>query len=1117
MTKKTLQLFVQRSKSWSHRYAIRAFLICGWALASLGTLHASEYFVSLEGSDQSNGTARDQAFRTIQKGVDALEQGDTLTILPGEYFEAVKRENLGGPDRETVIRAEIPGTVLLRGDVPMPPLKPAEGNPSIFEADFTQPVQAVNERTTLTMLTKAVSKDDLAFLPGGYFHDAENGRLYISASDLQKPDASAYSVSVLGTHGLYLEGPQRVVIDGIAATGFNTAEMIDIYPGFRGAWGIVIGSGKSCVIRHCTAFFNGGGIALNTAGRGKKFQPGSDNVIEHSTAWGNASRYISEGAGIAAFNVNNDIIRFCEAYHSGRGLRVYGAIGPGKIEHSLARDGIIQIKGGILHSVDGPGLVDRSIGLGNVDSFNLSHSIVGIWNTYHRGIETTMDNILLAGEKELNPDAEFADPENYDFRLQATSRFRGTGPDKSDRGPFPYKETIFYLRAEGNDKADGLSLAKAWQTPAAAASRLRAGHTLYLAPGKYAGGMEVKTSKGEPISIRGRGESLTDIDGAVQVSGPGSVTFERIRFSGPVTVTGGHDAVFLNCEFAKTADALKMDGTKGVRIENSRFSQGGANLSNCDGIHLSGNIFDVGKAPAITVNNFSNVRYADYNVYPSAESCWKEGSKEIPTAELRPAFERYSRIGPGIATTLAAPFAREAGPYRPPNQQPLNVTAPLLHSATDTTANFEWRTSNPVDCQLAWRIVGGEKEDWKRERWPLRIMGFTSYSLWGLEPDTEYEFQVTMTDPFLLDGKVVDQDPLLLTFRTDAKPGAPVEWFVATDGSDAADGRSRQKALRTVNAAATRASAGDTVWVAEGTYSEIVYVRSTGDKERPLTFRSLPGEKVVFDGRERALPHAFILTGKADVHIDGFYFTGFGFGGRRARDSYHSNTSGILNLCVTEDVHITRCFADGRGSGYAPPLVGATYSPRLLIQNCVIAAGSGLNLRFCQHARIENNVLFRSLIQQYVVVGWSKQHEFQSARNIIVDNPANKVKSLLLEVPRIEAMKESENCYYLRVPDEERKMFLASGVRMSLADYQKKYGDKGSFVGDPKFAGIAAQEYKDFAGNPVMSSDLLIGKKDLDFPDLFATNPRLVKPGIGLQPEAFKDFHFHNAKELPHK
>ena len=46
--------------------------------------------------------------------------GDTLSIGRGEYAEAVARKGLGSAEKETVIRAEMRGTVLLRGDVDAP-------------------------------------------------------------------------------------------------------------------------------------------------------------------------------------------------------------------------------------------------------------------------------------------------------------------------------------------------------------------------------------------------------------------------------------------------------------------------------------------------------------------------------------------------------------------------------------------------------------------------------------------------------------------------------------------------------------------------------------------------------------------------------------------------------------------------------------------------------------------------------------------------------------------------------------------------------------------------------------------------------------------------------------
>ena len=65
----------------------------------------ADYFVNKQGNDANDGAGRATAFLTIQRGVDALKPGDTLTIGPGEYFENVQRANLGSPDVDTVIRA----------------------------------------------------------------------------------------------------------------------------------------------------------------------------------------------------------------------------------------------------------------------------------------------------------------------------------------------------------------------------------------------------------------------------------------------------------------------------------------------------------------------------------------------------------------------------------------------------------------------------------------------------------------------------------------------------------------------------------------------------------------------------------------------------------------------------------------------------------------------------------------------------------------------------------------------------------------------------------------------------------------------------------------------------
>lgn len=56
---------------------------------------AATYYVSPSGSDSNNGTSEASAFRTIQKGANVARAGDTVTVLPGTYNEAIQSKNNG--------------------------------------------------------------------------------------------------------------------------------------------------------------------------------------------------------------------------------------------------------------------------------------------------------------------------------------------------------------------------------------------------------------------------------------------------------------------------------------------------------------------------------------------------------------------------------------------------------------------------------------------------------------------------------------------------------------------------------------------------------------------------------------------------------------------------------------------------------------------------------------------------------------------------------------------------------------------------------------------------------------------------------------------------------------
>jgi hypothetical protein len=89
---------------------------CTKTLMAMGLLTAQAataavYYVSPNGSDSSPGTAA-QPLRTIQKGADVAQAGDTVRVMPGDYEEYVTTRNSGTPGQPVIFLAE--GSVTTR-------------------------------------------------------------------------------------------------------------------------------------------------------------------------------------------------------------------------------------------------------------------------------------------------------------------------------------------------------------------------------------------------------------------------------------------------------------------------------------------------------------------------------------------------------------------------------------------------------------------------------------------------------------------------------------------------------------------------------------------------------------------------------------------------------------------------------------------------------------------------------------------------------------------------------------------------------------------------------------------------------------------------------------------
>jgi len=607
-------------------------------VALLGRADAAEYSVTKRGNDANDGLSRERAFLTIQKGVDALQPGDTLTIGPGEYFESVRRDNLGDAEKETVIRAQIPGTVLLRGDEPAPEFRKAPGYRFVYAADFPQAVQAVNEVDTLRILASVPNAGELEFNPGGFHYDSETQTLYMSPSDLQPPDKHFYTISALdGRAGIYLVKPERVVLDGLAATGFHRAVALPRLRGGRSSsdripHGFYLWRSKRSVIRSCRAFLNAGGISILS-------DSGGGNVIEACTAYANQSKHGISAGNIVVFSFEDDKIRDSHSYKGQHhGIRMYGGgqNPAGLLQNNLSwgnRGADFQIKGGALAAEQSK--VQRCLApLGSITARDVRNSLIG------RRDDSAGDNIILEAEADIDLNLEFADTKNLDYHLQSTSRFRGASVDRPDRGPFPYQKNIFYLSPNGDDSADGLSVATAWRSLPRALTALRPGDTLYLKGGRYAasGALTARGEAAAPVCIRGRGREPAVIAGPFSVRESSVVSFARLNFADGIAVGNSRDVRFENCRFSGETVSLAAQSVQGLRVTHSEFSgfrRSALDLRGTADVFLQGNVFDNRNGFAIRTDRPGAVLYSDYNSYRNADSAWEVRGAALDFQEIQ--------------------------------------------------------------------------------------------------------------------------------------------------------------------------------------------------------------------------------------------------------------------------------------------------------------------------------------------------------------------------------------------------------------------------------------------------------------------------------------------------
>ena len=137
-------------------------------------------------------------------------------------------------------------------------------------------------------------------------------------------------------------------------------------------------------------------------------------------------------------------------------------------------------------------------------------------------------------------------------------------------------------------------------------------------------------------------------------------------------------------------------------------------------------------------------------------------------------------------------------------------------------------------------------------------------------------------------------------------PAFEPTFFVATDGSDANDGRAASRAFRTLQRAAQAVGPGDVVWVRGGVYASNAAFTTSGTASAPIVVESYPGECAIFDGTGLGRWDRIVLEGVSHMMVRNIVVRNSGSEGLMLSGShanvishvrsYGNTTSGILNL-----------------------------------------------------------------------------------------------------------------------------------------------------------------------------------------------------------------------------
>ena len=1034
------------------------------------------------------------------------KKGDSILLAPGTYHN---RFQAGGkntpPPSGLTIKAEIPGTAVFRGDRKAPEFR--EHEKGIWKAHWESIPEAVFEHDTLTTYEFCATLAGVHRKSGSWAYDAKSKTLYVRTTDSADPARHVLTIGVTPFSAINLyatpasAGVQDVLLDGFITTGFysrlKTPDQRIASSQKKVAWGVVINHPtKNVKINNVTAVLNGYGIGFCVGSK--------DSAIENCRAFGNRNPFNYSGGGIGIFDgADNCVIRGNLGSDNGRNdVWLYsGPIKPTTVfaENNAYRS--LRTKANKQKGFAVRNCVCKSTISFIHHSYHMANCVTFGYTPIAE--ELIGGNVLMRYEKNLNPDLIFADPVNFDCRVQ-----EGTPENVAKRSVTFSAERVFYWKQDGRDSASGRSVKNAFGTSARVLQELaRPGTEIYVA-GPVKGDLILKGLK--DIAIRGRGAFPVSIEGKIVLDNCSNVKLERLAPS-EFAVRGGKGIAI-----SQSAGKITADKADGLRVTHNYIPQ--FTLKANRNSFITANVIE--KADMGAVNGWS-----DYNAY----------ADKVPAGEKN-SFAAKAEPGKNFTFKNAWQFDGRAidsmpvGPYR---RQLRNVRLVLDKpevqlSAPDTvvaklTANIPFRGT------LCW----GDPADGSTHKIQLTTEASThAAALSGLKPGKRYFVQLKAVADIrgcFSNAELKNTTASLnaatdkLAFTTPVQYAAPKQYFVAKNGSDLNDG-SQEKPFGTIGHAVTKLRPGDTLTIRGGTYDEGFTVPVSGTRERPIVIRGAPGERVFIQAGYGA-PLAGGITVSNQNHI---HFKDFCIYGDWAVDE------GFFEYAIRT--------TDCRGLLFQRLLVcGSTYKIHAVncddirLEDCGFYGGhEGVTLNNCTDMAVRNCTFAYTGLTQLMVR--NETHGSILLENCIIVNTLNmKGYAPVVFVRDISKLTERNNCFFNRMPSDQKPVigWHFNGEERAVQNawegateypylgrrqqpypaYQKdlKRFDTGSFSANPglKVFPDFVVKYKSYAewkknwkknqvlswteGDPARKDPELL--RDLKY--FQPTNPEVIKRGCG--------------------